>query len=150
MESSIGAENSRAKEGGLLDREKSGNMKGNPNSNTEMLNIVNLIHDSYTKRVRQIRNPIRNIKQNTTRKLRKISKSDDGVWFGNKMLQNPKGCQLFLQNPNGIDLNEDLGEFRMKLDEMIRFNIHFWLLPETNLNRNDYVTKRKISYSSRG
>ena len=41
-------------------------------------------------------------------------------------------------------MSEDLGEFRMKLDEMIRFDIHFWLLPETNLNRSDYVTKEKL------
>jgi len=144
MESSIGAETKRAQEGGLMEEVDIGDMRRNLDLNVVTVRSGNMIYDPYTKRVKQIRNPIRKPKHTTKRIVRKIAKPGDKMWFGNKMLQKPKGCRLFLQNPNGIDLSENIGEFRMKLDEMVRFNIHYWLLPETNLNRSDYVNKEKL------
>jgi len=144
VESPIGAEITVAQEGGLIEDVEVGYMKGKRDLRFGTLRSGNLVYDPYTKRVKQIRNPIRKPKHNTKRLVRKIAKPDDGKWFGNKMLQKPKGCRLFLQNPNGIDLSENIGEFRMKLDELVRFNIHFWLLPETNLNRSDYGSKEKL------
>ena len=103
-----------------------------------------LVYNPYKERVQRTisyKKPKRNQKVTVPRKVL----SDDALWFGNRMEENKTGCRIFLQNPNGIDTSENTDEFRMKLDEMRQFKINMWLLPETNLNRNDYMMKEKLS-----
>ena len=54
------------------------------------------------------------------------------------MTQNHKNFRIFLQNPQGIDTSEKLGMFRLQLDEMRKYNINAWLLPEANISRTNY------------
>jgi len=69
----------------------------------------------------------------------KVSKQEgDDIWYGNKMTQNHKNFRIFLQNPQGIDTSEKLGMFRLQLDEMRKYNINAWLLPEANISRTNY------------
>jgi len=70
---------------------------------------------------------------------------DDKEWFGNRMVEKPDSFRIFLQNPNGIDTSENLGIFRLQLDEMRRYKIGMWLMPETNINRNDFLVKEKMT-----
>jgi len=104
-----------------------------------------LVYNPYKERVQRTisykKQPKRNQKATTPRKVL----VDDALWFGNRMEEKKIGCRIFLQNPNGIDTSENTDEFRMKLDEMRQFKINMWLLPETNLNRSDYMMKEKLS-----
>ena len=63
---------------------------------------------------------------------------DDSRWFGQRIHPNVSTCRFLVQNPNGIDTNDNCLEFESILHDMKRYKIDMLMLSETNINAHNY------------
>ena len=113
--------------------------------------ICKLIYNPYKKRIDYKKKIKKGNNYNNKHKQRKTeyrSDDNDTKWFGIKMREKPKAFRLYIQNPNGIDINDGLLPFRLLLDNMKRYRIDALLLPEANINRNNVRIIEKLKEST--
>jgi hypothetical protein len=124
---------------------------GRPTGEMELCD--KFVYNPYTNRI--VRKEHKRVKSSHYKEkmardisAKNVLSASDKRWHGTRLTQKTKSFRLFLQNPNGVDISDNVLFFRLMMDDLNRHKIDMLLLPESNLNTRCAFIMEKLRDSS--
>ena len=133
--------NVKSNSSSILSHSHTSSSSANSSSSTLSSNISNLkksIYNPYTKKVTNRINLTPPVPDTPSTQTTIYENSHscplDDKWVGTKMSKRPHGWRILLQNPNGINLDDNFSDFKTLLYDIRDSSVDMLLLSETKLN----------------